>query len=340
MPDITFDMMYEFSYTVNDRSVNELRKAELRAKSCEQIYLERMFFNLPEFFNRDYASTKDYFLAGYPWATPSMIEENNLKPDHNVKTIISCVAKHFCSVMFPSSVMIDGYTGTDEDYGFETNFRDALEQMSLLTAAERWLDLWASWFGIFRFNGESDTSLRNRIAEVLNQPKNTITVIKRVLSVYLGYEPKVYELAATGIHNPPDSPPAPAPVNSEFAHNALKDILRRGARIVVELKRSDPIDGSCYVSFPSTDPPLTEPPLTPDLSTALSGDEWFVTDPVTSTHPLIDGDPVTRREAYVTKDFEVNTGGVSLANLIGAVTLVKPGGIKVYYESDGQYLVV
>lgn len=325
MPTIELTMQYDFSYEINEKSIIDEKKDLLRARLCQDIYLQRIFDNLPGFFDKSIAWSKDYFINDRPNTTPTEIAANELKPEHNTKVIFSCIAKHLCSRVFPLGETAIGYTGDNKDYGVDANIKDALEQMSILTATKRWLDLWASYFGIGRNAGESDEALRTRIITILNQPKNTLPIIKESVRNYLGYDPDIYELAETGIHNPPDSPDAPAAVSPEFEHGGVKDIQRRAARIVIEVKSEEPPPGSMFVSRPTK------------LTAQLWPDEWFVTD----TTGMVSGDARRRCESYIDTAIDANLGnGATLFGLVSVVNEVKPGGLKVYYRVSGQYMLI
>lgn len=69
-------------------------------------------------------------------------------------------------------------------------------EMNIKTSDSNWLDLWGSWFGLFRAYQESDDDFRQRIFDVLLDPTCTIPAIvmitKRVLgqdTVVTVYEP-------------------------------------------------------------------------------------------------------------------------------------------------------
>jgi hypothetical protein len=174
--------------------------------------------------------------------------------------------------------------------------------------------------------------MRYKIANSLNQPKNTIQVLTDAIGQYFGDGFKIYELEVSGIHEPDTSPkiggvvPTPLP---GFEHGSVKDLSRRRARLVVEITPPDPPAGSMFVSDDSPSG-VGNPPMP---------DEWFVREP-TDPPPLADGSARTRSESYVVDPLSINKYGISVGALKSLVDTLKPGGVRVYYKIGGEYIIV
>lgn len=59
-------------------------------------------------------------------------------------------------------------------------------EMYILTSTGKWLDYWASWFGISRLPDEQDEAYRMRIIAMVSNPKSTIPAIIATVKSYLG----------------------------------------------------------------------------------------------------------------------------------------------------------
>ena len=334
MPTLDISMTYTFGYLINEDTITDRKKRELAAKTCAQTHLEKLFNNLPSWFDKNLAGTRDYFklvlgnsvipdTPGYAIAGDAVNED---LPKYITKSVFSCVAEHLCSVVYPLSAKVEIFQGDGLDYGIEANLGYAKNMLQISTASEEWLDYWASYFvSPGRRNSEGDETLRDRVVNSLNQPKNTIDVIKQTLFNYLGYYPVIYELVDTGIHNPPISPVALTEVNNDFAHNAVKDIKRRACRIVIELKVQEPFDGAAYVSTPTNVVPAG----------AVQPDEWFVREPSRA------GDPM---KGSFSVDSIAIAGTITLATSEGDLTADLPTGRKIAIAgssmgNDGVYTV-
>lgn len=333
MPTLDLVMTYTFGYLVNEESATDRKKRDELNKTCATRHLDKMFANLPDFFHKALEITRDYFpvrsgvnvepVIGYN--IPATVENEEM-PRYIVKAIFSCFAEHFCSVVFPKSASVPevGFRGDDQNYGMDTNIQDALAQMDLGTASGQWLDMWGTFFLNFkRSESETDDSVRNRIISSLRQPKTTIDVITDTIANYINEDDfTVYELVDVGIHNSPDSPSAPAPLNDDFNHNSVKDRMRRQSRIVVELKALEPFDGAMWVATPT------------DVGAPVQEDESFIMDDTGFTPGTAE-----REESYLHNTLQLPEG-VSLPSLVLAVEAVKAAGVRMYYRIGTDYVVV
>lgn len=370
MPEFELSLTYEFEYLINKESAADRKKAAELAKVCHDRRLESIFEALPGFFDHSLVTTRDYFrllhgtdtLPDKPGYELKSTTDNENLPEFIVKSFVSCFAEHMCSVLFPTEhqTAFDNlrYAGDDQNYGMEENIQDALLQLTVGTATEEWLDYWGKYFlGNGRSEGEPDDVMRQKIGDSINQPKNTIEVIRTMLTLYLGFTPNIYELEFTGIHNLPESPDdlhgtylggvAPGPLNDDFAHNQPKDLKRRWARIVVEIPTDlfQPPDDSAWVT--DTKPhPEYDPPEAADIpGGTITSDNSFVRDPLldggpTPQTPMQPGDPAYRDEAYLYDQFAFENNIISLRALAAVVDSVKAAGVKVYYKIGNTYAII
>ena len=98
-----------------------------------------------------------------------------------------------------------------------------VDQMSIPSADDEWLDEWGGYFGVARNTGESDTAYSNRIVVEVMRPRGNNKAIEQALLDRFGQAAAVNDVTrwrnATQTHNSAFS------YNSAILHNAVADPL-------------------------------------------------------------------------------------------------------------------
>lgn len=200
-----------------------------------------------------------------------------------------------------------------------TRINDAILQLNIMTANGKFLDLWGQYFGEFRYPNEEDARYRGRLLAVLEQPKTTLGVLRKVIRPYFVEEPEIRELMIDGID----------PASVVFPPGSVVDWIRRRSRIEIIFKQPKPPVTGIYTNvFFVTD------------------DTKTITIPARQLHTFVGRDgiesevtPLEGFQAYVFNPRKVGLQDIDFEDFKDIVDDVKAAGVRVYYKSGSEYLL-
>jgi hypothetical protein len=191
---------------------------------------------------------------------------------------------------------------------------DALLQLNIATANGKFLDLWGRYFGEYRFPNEDDERFRMRLIAVLEQPKTTLAVIKKVISPYFLVQPTIKEFMIDGLDDPQ---------SIVFPPGSVVDWIRRRNRLEIQFDEATPpvLGNFAQVFF---------------VDYSFIGRESFE-GPETTT-PLPEAPPLEGYQSYVFDPHRLGLQHINLAEFKDLIDSIKAAGTKVYYKSGGTYV--